>query len=284
MKHFIKRVSALALACVLVIAMGCPAFSANKEDSIALDKSDVEMKEFLTTRGFTEDYLDALIPQQLEILYQTCYSNDAYFLSVTKIPVAVPYGNISTDQLELEATYTYTPYVINGVTYMYEIHVMVNYDWIKVPMIKKADAISVNWDNTILTYNDNFKSYDYAYSDLQGKWITYKTWNAPEALNQGGLGIYTYIDYTYRLPSGEMNGAGGLKGTVTFSLTPEPRFSMSIAPGNNSTTINCKYVHDRDPLLGSLSFSYEGFSVSIDTGELQDSIADAARIDYTRIA
>ena len=156
MKHFIKRVSALALACVLVIAMGCPAFSANKEDSIALDKSDVEMKEFLTTRGFTEDYLDALIPQQLEILYQTCYSNDAYFLSVTKIPVAVPYGNISTDQLELEATYTYTPYVINGVTYMYEIHVMVNYDWIKVPMIKKADAISVNWDNTILTYNDNF--------------------------------------------------------------------------------------------------------------------------------
>jgi len=228
MKHFIKRVSALALACVLVIAMGCPAFSANKEDSIALDKSDVEMKEFLTTRGFTEDYLDALIPQQLEILYQTCYSNDAYFLSVTKIPVAVPYGNISTDQLELEATYTYTPYVINGVTYMYEIHVMVNYDWIKVPMIKKADAISVNWDNTILTYNDNFKSYDYAYSDLQGKWITYKTWNAPEALNQGGLGIYTYIDYTYRLPSGEMNGAGGLKGTVTFSLTPEPRFSMSI--------------------------------------------------------
>lgn len=155
MKHFIKRVSALALACVLVIAMGCPAFSANKEDSIALDKSDVEMKEFLTTRGFTEDYLDALIPQQLEILYQTCYSNDAYFLSVTKIPVAVPYGNISTDQLELEATYTYTPYVINGVTYMYEIHVMVNYDWIKVPMIKKADAISVNWDNTILTYNDN---------------------------------------------------------------------------------------------------------------------------------
>lgn len=105
MKHFIKRVSALALACVLVIAMGCPAFSANKEDSIALDKSDVEMKEFLTTRGFTEDYLDALIPQQLEILYQTCYSNDAYFLSVTKIPVAVPYGNISTDQLELEATY-----------------------------------------------------------------------------------------------------------------------------------------------------------------------------------
>lgn len=61
MKHFIKRVSALALACVLVIAMGCPAFSANKEDSIALDKSDVEMKEFLTTRGFTEDYLDALM-------------------------------------------------------------------------------------------------------------------------------------------------------------------------------------------------------------------------------
>ena len=81
-----------------------------------------------------------------------------------------------------------------------------------------------------------------------------------------------------------MNGAGGLKGTVTFSLTPEPRFSMSIAPGNNSTTINCKYVHDKNPLLGSLSFSYEGFSVSIDTGELQDSIADAARIDYTRIA
>lgn len=283
MKSFINRISALTVVCALLLAITSPVFAVNTATPIDLDNSSVEMKEFLMTRGFSNDYLDELILQQLEILYQTCYNNDAYFLSVTKIPAAVPYGNISTDQLDLEATYTYTPCVVNGVTYMYEIHVIVNYDWIKLPMVQTVDAISVNWDSDVLTYNENFKSYDYAYSDLQGKWVTYKTWNAPNTLNQGGLGINTYIDYTEQLYNGELVGPGGLKGTVTFSLTPEPRFSMSIAPGSNSTAIKCEYVHNKNPLLGSLSFTYEGFGVSVNMGTLQDSIADAVRIDYTRV-
>lgn len=248
---------------------------------VVLERSQAQMIEFLLDRGYPNDYLEGLIPQQIQNLYRIAYENDAYYLETT--PTIVPYGNIPDDELSLETTLSYNTIVRDGITYIYEIFVSVDYEWFDGhPLVRKADAITVNWDGDILTYNDDFLAQDFAFSLNYNDWITYKTWNEPSTLNQGGLGNYTYIDYKENV-TGAMVNAIGLKGSLYFALTPEPRYSMGWAPGENSTTINAEYVHDTNPLYGSLSFTYDGFGVTVNTGVLDDdSQADSARIDYIR--
>lgn len=242
-----------------------------------------DMLAFLIDRGYPSDYLSGLIPQQLEDLYDLVCKKDLYYLQTTHHQIQ-PYGNIPSQQLSFDTTISYTPVTISGVTYYYNITVYVDYEWDELPIVRGVDAITVNWDGDILTYNEDFISKDYAYSPTQRKWITYKEWDKPNALNQGGLGINTYINYEEQISPSEWMYADGLKGSMSFSLTPEPRLSMSIAPGANSTVINGEYVHNKNPYTGTLSFTYQGIGIAVSgSGSMQDSIADPARIDYTRV-
>lgn len=271
-----KKVISLTVSCLMVISMVIPAQASKAA------QPDNSMVELLLERGYPADFLNALIPPQIEDLYELVREKNLYYLHAYS-PQIPPHGNISSRQLSFDVTSSGTPVQIDGVTYLYEITIYVNYNWKQLPAVRGVDAIAVNWDNSILTYNDDFMSKDYAHSQKQNRWITYKTWDRPNALSQGGLGINTYINFEEQISPSEWLSADGLRGSLSFSLTPEPRLSMSTAPGGNSTAIDGIYVHNANPLSGSLSFSCQGFGVSVSSGMLQDSIADTKRIEYTRV-
>jgi hypothetical protein len=271
-----KKAISLAVSCLVIISVVIPA------QAHRAAQSDDYMVELLLERGYPSDFLNTLIQPQIVDLYELVQEKNLYYLHTYRQQIQ-PHGNISSRQLSFDVTSSYTPVKIGDVTYFYEITIYVDYDWNQLPSVRGVDAITVNWDNSILTYNDDFMSKDYAHSQKQNRWITYKTWDRPNALSQGGLGINTYINFEEQISPSEWLSADGLRGSLSFSLTPEPRLSMSTAPGGNSTAIDGIYVHNANPLSGSLSFSYQGFGVSVSSGMLQDSIADTKRIEYTRV-
>ena len=129
--------------------------------------------------------------------------------------------------------------------------------------------------------DDTFTSYDYMKNPLTNEWETYKEWSQPNATNQGGLGIDTYIDSGAFGDTGWIH-ATGPKGSVNFSLLPETILSMKIAP-ESTTTVSAEYTHNTNPLGLGLSFTYQGVGVSVAPGVLQASIAATDVIWYTYV-
>ena len=159
----------------------------------------------------------------------------------------------------------------------------VDYEWTELPLIRGIDAITVNWDSNLLKYggDDTFTSYDYMKNPLTNEWETYKEWSQPNATNQGGLGIDTYID-SGAFGDTDWIHATGPKGSVNFSLLPETILSMKIAP-ESTTTVSAEYTHNTNPLGLGLSFTYQGVGVSVAPGVLQASIAATDVIWYTYV-
>lgn len=281
MKIVIKK--SVSLLIVISILSTLVAFTTDKNSNFEFDNlSTDEMKSFLVERNYPLDYLNTLIPQQIEVLYLTAYENDGYFYGLSEKSDIVPFGNIPTNQLDFRVVHTFTSVKRNGVTYFTKFFVTINYEWTKLPVARGIDAITVNWDSDLLKYDGGFVSYDYAQS-YTTDWITYKTWYAPKDLDQGGLGIDTYIDYGELMGDSYIN-ACGLKGTVTFSLVPETSYSMSIDPGYSKTNINATYTHNKNPLGGSLSFTHiSGFGIAVAPGVLQDSISAPTDILYRKV-
>ena len=294
-----KRIMRSGLALVLTLGVLCLNVCGINVDDTALRGDDSvsvtteEMKAFLIDRNYPSDYLDTLILPQLENLYHMATEKNAYFysretrsLSETRedeIGTAESRGNIPAEDMDFSITMSYTPIVLNGSTYFKEIFVTIEYNWIDLPMMRGIDAITANWDTTLLKYggDENFIAYDYMQNPLTGRWQVWKTWTKPNALNQGGLGIDTYIDSGDYLDYSWLK-ATGLKGTVDFSLLPETMLSMKINP-LSVTNINADYTHDKNPLGTGLSFTYQGVSVLVAPGVLQDSIATSDTLWYTYV-
>ena len=271
-----KRILSAVLSLLLLVSLAHPVQAAVQADR----PPDGEMNVFLLERGFPADYLEGLTPQQVEDLYYLAYKNHAYYLSTTEQPVIQPYGNIPSDQLYFGITCLCSYKKTGGVTYIDEVFVYISYNWDTLTAIRKIDAIAVNWDSNILVYNGKFTAKDLAFSLQKNAWITYKTWDRPATIAQGGLGIYTYIDYA-ETTLGTSFPATGLQGSVTFSLKPKSDYTMEVGQ-RDRTSVGCEYVHDKNPLVSSVSFTYQGVGVYVDVGLMQDKAGTNTQINYIK--
>lgn len=242
MKRILRIILPLMIVAMAVIALlPRPARTTPPADS--------EMTAFLLERGFPEDYLADLIPQQLEDLCRLAYTKGARCLSISERPL--PSGGSPASGPCLDVACLCTPKEIDGVTYIYEVFVYITYNWNEPPPVRKTDAIRVSWDSNTWAYDDSFTSKDFAYSVAQGEWITYKTWDRAASIKQNGLEIFTYIDLAESW-LGTTVPAAGLRGSVTFALRPNPRDSMEAGPGTSFTNLYCNYLHDKTLFTSSL--------------------------------
>lgn len=282
-RNVIVLVFILSLLCLNVCGIENNNIASSGEGSASVSLE--EMKTFLISRDYPSDYLDTLIPPQLENLYSLVSEKNAYFYSISQNENSAvePYDNISAEELDFSVVMSYIPIIYNGATYFGELLMTVDYEWTELPLIRGIDAITVNWDSNLLKYggDDTFTSYDYMKNPLTNEWETYKEWSQPNATNQGGLGIDTYID-SGAFGDTDWIHATGLKGSVNFSLLPETILSMKIAP-ESTTTVSAEYTHNTNPLGLGLSFTYQGVGVSVAPGVLQASIAATDVIWYTYV-
>lgn len=218
---------------ILLAAIGLPRLARTAEGTTDTERYPVEeMKAFLLSRDYPSDYLDALIPPQIAVLYETARDKDAYFYDF--MPAKASHANtrrgeIPADELDVTAAVSYCPIQADGAAYVGEFLVSVCYNWEKLPVIRGRDTITVNWDSSVLNYggDQSFTAYDYFRHPGTNQWETYKTWTQPNALEQGSLGIDTDLDSGGYIDSGTMWGyATGLAGSVNISLDPNGMLSL----------------------------------------------------------
>lgn len=247
-----KKLLSLAMAAIMCLSLGSMIAYADT----GTDLSDEAMKAFLQERGFPREYLDSLISQQIENVYNTVYNTDSYLYNYKEYTVdmegepTILRGNIPTSDLNFHVSITVSEVVRNNITYISQVNVIVTYEWLDLPIFRNDDMMSVNWDSSLLTYagDSTFSAHDYYY--VLNNWITFQTWNQPAIVNQGGLGNYI------KLASSEF-GALNLRGDLIFSMVPKEEYSMTKTGGYN-TTIAATYAHDKWNQSLSLSITGTG--------------------------
>ncbi len=162
-----------------------------------------------------------------------------------------------------------------------EIYVYVNYIWASgKPFWTWTDGITVNWDSSVFTFKSgSFVAKDYKRTLNTGGWILTSIYSNPASLNVGGLGYYTKLTYS-SATLGQSFGALQHKGTASFTLLPT-RKPMYIKSGAQVTSINANYLHNMNPGVFSINFSYSGLGVSATLYGLQDSVAVSTNVYYS---
>lgn len=228
------------------------------------------MREELLSKGIPEDFLNSRSDTQITELYQTCHekniefggSETSYWVNgetVINTRAAIPTYDM---KLEISTLY-YVDTDVDGYSSVYrECYVYVYYEWTSPhPLVRKYDAIAVNWDPSIWSYKGEFQHVDYS-----DKWTSYSSTTRPTECVQGGLGYYAYLS-----PLGST-----LVGDTRFTLVPSktPMYPSGSGQPGFTSTINVNYVHDKNPLpIQGVSFSVDGVGIGITFGGLADEAA-----------
>lgn len=187
----------------------------------------------------------------------------------------VPFGHIKESTLKLQVSKT-TFTDNNG--RVAKVNIVVYYEWLKDPMNKRTDGISVNWDNSVFTF---LAGSFYSYDQLLISGILSKKLNecsAPDLAQQGGIG------YSAMLSVHADGSAGWARGTASFYIVPttSPVYETTNSTNANTTSINVNYVHDRTPIWGSISFSVSGFGVTVNAPTFNDNLSTSLNFYYHR--
>ncbi len=265
-----KFVSALLVSCIMV-QMIIP--------SLALTSANTQVAH-LQELGFPQEFLDSITDADINCLYEKsqvntlCYKGKttAFLYTDDHSDAVSPYGTIPREDMILNI---YSVSVADDSCYT-EFMMFVTYEWTTGrPNIRRGDGVAVNWDESLF-YVDakTFKCRDNAY--FQNKLLSSNSSSVASALAQGGLG------YNVNFPvvgqgEDELQLKYTFSGSASFSLFPK----RTMYSGNNEvTTVAVEYCHNKTAIIGSVGFIYKGFSVSISTPVLSDSVADNCLIRY----
>ncbi len=245
-----------------------------------------EMKDSLAAEGLSMGYLQSLTDSHIAMLYRDSYEYDFSYEEKTVFmdentddnissSEVTPLGHIDESMFKLKISRVTYLDVNNRVS---KVNIVINYEWLKDPMIKKTDGISVNWDNSLFTFQaDSFYSYDILVLAGESKKRNENT--VPDLAQQGGIGYSAVLGFN--ISAGAIIGRA--KGTASFYLLPTNLiYQSSSSSGGSVSSINVNYVHDRTPLFGSISFTYAGFGVSISAPALNDSSSASLNFYYKR--
>ena len=267
-----KKLLLAILICLLVTNIGCAsnAEMISTEDGIVkLQEPSVdEMKQYLISNGIPESYIESLIDLQIIDLYESLQGVyfDVLVCSNNEVPdsAAVPFGNIPEEDMSLSLMMLGTKVVPHATEYL-EIMIRVTYEWDDLPVWKKSDAVTINWDSPDCDFRivtNSFSQKDYYYNGSE--WIANYESNRPAMQDFHGIGYYAELN----------NVAQGLTGTATIMVsTEDSRIYVSEDFEGPFIQATVNYVHDRNPVINGLSFSVMsvGAGVNIDTSGFYDS-------------
>lgn len=237
--------------------------------------------DFLLNCGYSKEYLDSLTNETLARMRQgigndvvTSINLETVYLSENTTENAQSRGTISEESLKLNISASKIC-KLNTST-VTRVLVAVTWEWdYNKPLVKKEDAIAVNWNSDIFYfYADSFYSVDLYKTFETQEWKVLNEYTAPQELNQGGLGFFT------ELCSNSNYVPMYVGGQALFFLNPvEPMYDGK----THGTAININYVHDRSILPMSISFAYKGLAIEIEPSRNAfDSLAKACNVEFTR--
>lgn len=262
-KHFRKLVG-LALAAIMIMGMSVTAF-AREDQSSSLDS-------ILLQRGYPQIVLDTM---DIDAKADICADNvtfagavityydeeDAVFREISVNEDGTynsPKGQIPTADLSLSFTYSKSETSSGRLNY---IKITYNYNWLKLPVFRWQDPVSVSWDNSKFEMMDNSFSKVDKYDGL--------------VVNANGVVVGTVTDQVHSSEDGYANASNAgvtwyadLKGYIGVQPTKLYGYgTFKIAPtsttSSGSSTLYGHYVHPKAELGLSVNVSsYGSFSIS----------------------
>lgn len=269
-----KFMSALLVSCIIV-QMIIP--------SLAVTSANTQVTH-LQELGFPQEFLDSITDADINCLYEKSQVNTLCYEGKTTTFLYTddhsddvsPYGTIPREDMTLNI---YSVSMAENSRHT-EFMIFITYKWATDrPNIRRGDGVAVNWDESLF-YVDakTFTCRDNAH--FQNKLVAFNSSPVASAIAQGGLG------YNVNFPvvgqgEDELQLKYTFSGSASFSLFPK---RTMYAGNNEATTVAVEYCHNKTAIIGSVGFIYKGFSVSISTPVLSDSVADNCIIRYGEYA
>ncbi|MDE5897244.1 MAG: hypothetical protein K2H43_05465 [Clostridia bacterium] len=232
-----------------------------------------EMRNHLIYAGIDEIYLEMITEEELISLYND-FKNDLIVvgetqtisLTETNANNIQPLGAISSDNMLFTVGHIYHLVDASSIR-IKDALITITFNWKKVPKVLREDAVAVNWDSDVFTYqSDSFSSYCKASHTFNGKTFSCKsTLSAPTQLYQSSLGYI--IDLQKATEIYYQSSPQNIKGVATFGLLP--KIANTYSSTGRVTSINAQYCHNYD-VFHNLSFSFSGVSITINTGNKAD--------------
>lgn len=257
-RQLTRRMTSLALALCMLLTV-CSAGCAVESPQPSAPSSTYT---YLLEKGLPQELLDHRTEEELEDLYLLCSQEDVEFAGYSSKHLynndAQPFGVIPAEDMLLQISkFHRTGTDNNGRTIITECEVRVYYEWAgaMTPLVRKEDAIAVNWDPDVWDYvPKSFSHTDY----LNGQTINSLSRPGSSGNNFNGLGWTTYFRERSQVP-------GVLSGSSRFVLASAKDFLYPARTTGSRfrTSISVDYVHDKNPLPLTTSFSFSIGSVGI---------------------
>lgn len=266
-----RKITCVILSIFLIIGITCVNVNAQ-------NLSREEKISYLVDKGIPYNTFVEMPSEVVDIWYYKLYGRDIVYLGKSSSALIeqsenaiTPYGTISSSDMTF--TVTAIGFITNlsdGSKKLNAVFVSVDYLWAEgKPLICYEDAISVNWNSSLFTYDaDSFTSNEY-YLD-SGSWVRSGRSTTPSEINQGGLGYYTTLT----------GGYDQLKGFASFTLLPCEDNMYTSSP-NRTTSINAQYVHTKTLGILGATFGYSGNGITINAPALSDSVAASDNFSYS---
>lgn len=253
-KRFLSILLSVVLMCISVL----PCFA---------EQSDYD---FLLSCGYSAEFLDKLPREYHSKLREVISDYDATVIESSDENISISRGAIDESDLDLEIEaielcQTGTN-IINGYA------VTVSWVWAKDKPVNTSnqDAMTVNWNADLLHLTeDGFYSQDWYKTSSSGEEIINRECTVASSSSQGGVGFYTELEGNYPFVGGA---------ALIVLETAVPMYTGT----TYSSSINLEYAHDFSLWgIGGAGFTVGPVGVSLDCGNLCDTMADSKTIRYS---
>lgn len=291
MKKSLKLATfAMAASMCLLGGIACGTQNFARASSVSIE----DMRAYLTSINIPKVFLELASDELIEQKYYEYKDEEELSVNVTTsymseniTSIVTPLKNIPSDELEFSIfEFTATAYDADRVKrHISKIEIFITYEWKKLPVFKKTDAILVNWDSSVFTYRSGtFHAIETRILDVGTiihKDEVKREYTTPNTLVQGGLGYEMALNTPET--QDEMISLSGIKGSISFYLGPtqNPIYpAHEDTDSHRETTINAQYRHNRNPFVLSIGFSTSGPSISFATSFATDTVASSQTIFY----
>lgn len=247
-----KRLLSLVLALATCLSLCTTVFA---DPSVSIEGKKAYLRNVC---NIPDSFLDSVEDETVEKIYEEAAGNSVTVASYNEVTENMeeptqaisPMASIPASDFKMSTLVLKTTDSAGSKTLYYTVYTY--YEWFdKDPFCRRRDGITVNWDNTLLTYMPGYFSLkSYLKNDVNPKWREYASDNVPDASNQGGVGV------SFLLSADKGNW---LKGTLSFRLVTD--FSGS----GRRTTINSQYAHTYDLIIASIGFNADGPGINFST-------------------
>lgn len=278
MKVLKRGISILISFCLvfsLMVTAHCDSFDGQQ---ISLQGTQIE---YLISVGVPQSYLERRTPDEISFLFELAQTHTLQHFSVSTSYCENDYatfGTIPTSDMTftVDCVAAFSLSLPNQPSRLDCVAVTIDYRWHSGhPLVRFEDAITVEWDSTLFQFNgDAFNSVDYHHMGSGPAPVNRQF--RPAKLSQGGLGYYANLFNTSTNPV-------LYSGSASFLLDArENMYATSEYPSNmKRSLVTAEYTHNKNPLGIGLSFSDNGFNISVAPGALQDSAGASCPITYS---